>query len=346
MYSLSIEESKLKAKLLILAAAVSGVLIACGGGGSGDSSTASGTGSASGNASSVAGNSVTSSAGLESLNASQKEATTAASKDSDESNAEKNFSPATLTFLQSKTGLDAEQWNNIMRMVNKSEEDDPSFSGWVKYYGYCQNIGDGRGITMSIQGATTGGPNDDGPDGPGLFLLFNKYNGASKPSIAGGLTDAGVKAKMDGAILKIEESDSAFCTKIKGLENNANWRAAVWEAFYNDYISYAVTQAKKRNFNDALTIGAFTDSALNQGTTGSGSLQDMLNQSGSSTNELTFMTKFSDIREKVAGTDDFNSPPINGKNRALMWLELYQDKDNTLINVDSDITKVTGWTMQ
>jgi hypothetical protein len=72
----------------------------------------------------------------------------------------------------------------------------------------------------------------------------------------------------------------------------------------------------------------------------------MLNQSGSSTNELTFMTKFSDIREKVAGTDDFNSPPINGKNRTLMWLELYQDKANTLIGVDSDITKVTSWTMQ
>jgi chitosanase len=319
----------LKAKLLILAAAVSGILMACGGGSStGNTNNPSAT-------------------SLESLNAVQKDSTMAlASKDSDESNAEKNFSPATLSFLQSKTGLDAEQWNNIMRLVNKSEEDDPSFSGWVKYYGYCQNLGDGRGITMAIQGATTGGPNDGGPDGPGLFQLFNKYNGASNPSIAGGLSDAGVKAKMDGAILKIEESDSAFCAKINALENNANWRAAVWEAFYNDYISYAVTQAKKRNFNDALTIGAFTDSALNQGTTGSGSLQDMLNQSGSSTNELTFMTKFSDIREKVAGTDDFNSPPINGKNRALMWLELYQDKANTLIGVDSDITKVTSWTMQ
>lgn len=319
----------MKAKLLIAAAAIGGVLVACGGSGSSSGSSANGV-------------------STESLNANVKQATVVmkASTDSDESNAEKNFSPSTLAFLQQKTGLDAEQWNNIMRLENKSEEDDPSFSGWVKYYGYCQNIGDGRGITMAIQGATTGGPNDDGPDGPGLFQLFNKYNGASNPTVAGGLSDAGVKAKMDGAILKIEESDSAFCAKINALENNANWRAAVWEAFYNDYIAYAVTQAKKRNFNDALTIGAFTDSALNQGTTGSGSLQDMLNQSGDSTNELTFMTKFSQIREKVAGTDDFNSPPINGKNRALMWLELYQDKDNTLINVDSDITKVTSWTMQ
>lgn len=243
--------------------------------------------------------------------------------------------------------MDAEQWNNVMRMVNKSEQDDPSFSGWVQYYGYCQDIGDGRGITMSIQGATTGGPNDGGPDGPGLFLLFNKYNGASNPSIAGGLADAGVLATMNGSILKINQSTSAFCAKINGLENNANWRAAVWESFYNNYISYAVQQARQRNFNDPVIIGAFTDSALNQGATGgSGSLQDMLSKSGSSTNETTFFTAFTKLRETVAGTQDFNSPPINGKNRALMWLNMYNGGGKSLVGVDSLVTSVTGWTMQ
>ena len=316
----------MKAKYLVAAGLAlgltAGLLAACGGG---DSST-------------------------DSLGSAQKQMTMSVKSSgttSDETAAEKNFSPATLSFLESKTGLDAEQWNNIMRMVNKSEQDDPSFSGWVKYYGYCQNIGDGRGITMAIQGATTGGPNDGGPDGPGLFELFNKYNGASKPTIAGGLADAGVKATMDGAILKINESDSAFCAKINALNNNANWRAAVWESFYDNYISYAYEQATKRGFKDANIIGAFTDSALNQGASGStGSLQDMLSKSGSSTNETTFFTAFTKIRETVAGTQDFNSPPINGKNRALMWLNIYNDGGKTLIGVDSLVTKVTGWTMQ
>jgi chitosanase len=312
----------MKAKLLAVAGLASGVLLACGGG---DTST-------------------------ESLNSAQKQMTVSVkstAKTADEIAAEKNFSPATLAFLESKTGLDAEQWNNIMRMVNKSEQDDPSFSGWVKYYGYCQDIGDGRGITMSIQGATTGGPNDGGPDGPGLFQLFNKYNGASNPTIAGGLSDAGVKATMNGKILKINESTSAFCAKIKALGSNANWRAAVWESFYDNYISYAYQQATKRGFTDANIIGAFTDSALNQGATDStGSLQDMLSKSGSSTNETTFFTAFTKIRESVAGTQDFNSPPINGKNRALMWLNMYNDGGKTLVGVDSLVTKVTGWTMQ
>ena len=313
----------MKAKLLVAAGLASSVLLACGGGS--DTST-------------------------DSLNSSQKEmamSVKSSGKTADEIAAEKNFSPATLTFLESKTGLDAEQWNNIMRMVNKSEQDDPSFSGWVKYYGYCQNIGDGRGITMSIQGATTGGPNDGGPDGPGLFLLFNKYNGASNPTIAGGLADAGVKATMSGNILKINESTSAFCAKINGLNNNAAWRAAVWESFYDNYISYAYQQATKRGFKDANIIGAFTDSALSQGAWGSsGSLEDMLSQSGSSTNETTFFTSFTKVREVVAGTQDFNSPAINGKNRALMWLNMYNDGGKTLIGVDSLVTKVTGWTMQ
>ena len=312
----------MKAKFLVMAGLASSILMACGGG---DSST-------------------------ESLNSTQKQMTASVkstAKTADEIAAEKNFSPATLSFLQSKTGLDAEQWNNIMRMVNKSEQDDPSFSGWVKYYGYCEDIGDGRGITMSIQGATTGGPNDGGPDGPGLFQLFNKYNGASNPTIAGGLSDAGVKATMSGKILKINESTSAFCAKIKALGTNANWRAAVWESFYDNYISYAYQQATKRGFTDANIIGAFTDSALNQGATDStGSLQDMLSKSGSSTNETTFFTAFTKIRESVAGTQDFNSPPINGKNRALMWLNMYNDGGKTLVGVDSLVTKVTGWTMQ
>jgi hypothetical protein len=33
------------------------------------------------------------------------------------------------------------------------------------------------------------------------------------------------------------------------------------------------------------------------------------------TSEKDFLTKFLDKRETVAGTSEFNDPPINGKNR-------------------------------
>lgn len=68
---------------------------------------------------------------------------------------DENFSPETLTFLRANTGLDGEQWDNIMKLINKPEQDSLD---WTKYYGYCEDIGDNRGYTIGIFGATTGEP--------------------------------------------------------------------------------------------------------------------------------------------------------------------------------------------
>lgn len=253
------------------------------------------------------------------------------------------FSPATLQFLKTNTGLDGEQWDNIMQVVNKPEQDSLD---WPKFYGYCENIGDNRGYTIGIFGATTGGSNDTGPDGPALFKAFDAASGASNPSIAGGLTRAGVHGKMSGSILKITDSASVFCGKIKTLQNNANWRAAMWQTFYNVYIKYSVQQARNRGFNSAVTIGAFVDAALNQGATGdSGSLQGMLSRSGSSSNEKTFLTSFLAQRTKIVDTNDYNQPP-NGKNRVKQWSNLLNDGETDLKNADAEIRKVTNWVMK
>lgn len=58
-----------------------------------------------------------------------------------------NFSPDTLRFLHTNTGLDGEQWDNIMKLVNKSEQD---LLDWTASYGYCEDIGDDRGYTIGI----------------------------------------------------------------------------------------------------------------------------------------------------------------------------------------------------
>src|SRR5690242_17676266 len=81
-----------------------------------------------------------------------------------------NFSPTTLQFLKRNTGLDGEQWDNIMKLINKPEQDSLN---WTNYYGYCEDIGDKRGYTIGIFGATTGGSNDVSPDAP---VLFKEYD--------------------------------------------------------------------------------------------------------------------------------------------------------------------------
>lgn len=254
-----------------------------------------------------------------------------------------NFSPDTLQFLKINTGLDGEQWDNIMKLVNKPEQDSLD---WTKFYGYCEDIGDNRGYTIGIFGATTGGSNDTGPDGPDLFKEYDRVNGASNPTVEGGLKRIGVNGKMSGSILKITDSKSVFIKKINGLQNNAAWREAMWRTFYNVYIKYSVEQAKKRGFNTALTIGSFVDTALNQGATGdSGSLEGILSRSGSSTNEKTFMTKFYAERTKIVDTNDYNQPP-NGKNRVKQWSTLLSSGETDLKNADAAVKTVTNWSLK
>jgi len=254
-----------------------------------------------------------------------------------------NFSPSTLQFLKTNTGLDGEQWDNIMKLVNKPEQDDLN---WTKYYGYCEDIGDNRGYTIGIFGATTGGSNDTGPDGPDLFKEYDRISGASSPSVEGGLKRIGVNGKMSGSILKITDSKSVFVKKINGLQNDAAWREAMWRTFYNVYIKYSVDQAKKRGFTSALTIGSFVDTALNQGATGdSGSLEGILSRSGSSKDEKTFMTKFYAERTKIVDTNDYNQPP-NGKNRVKQWSSLLSSGETDLKDADAAVKKATSWTMQ
>ncbi|HEY2494845.1 MAG TPA: chitosanase [Paenibacillus sp.] len=254
-----------------------------------------------------------------------------------------NFSPATLQFLKSNTGLDGEQWNNIMKLINKPEQDSLD---WIEYYGYCEKLPDKRGYTIGIFGATTGGPNDTGPDGPELFKEFDAASGASNPSIQGGLTRAGVKGTMNGKILNITDSNSVFVKKINALQNNAAWREAMWRTFYNVYIKYSVQQAKNRGFNSALTVGSFIDTALNHGASGdSNSLEGILSRSGNSTNEKTFMTNFYAKRTLIVDTNDYNQPP-NGKNRVKQWSSLLNSGETDLKNADAAIIKVTGWEMK
>ena len=254
-----------------------------------------------------------------------------------------NFSPETLTFLRANTGLDGEQWDNIMKLINKPEQDSLD---WTKYYGYCEDIGDDRGYTIGIFGATTGGSNDKHPDGPALFKEFDAASGAANPSVEGGLARIGVKGSMNGSILKIKDSEKVFCGKINKLQNNDAWREAIWQTFYKVYIKYSVQQARQRGFNSALTIGSFVDTALNQGATGdSGTLEGVLSRSGKSSDEKTFMKKFYAERTKIVDTNDYNQPP-NGKNRVKQWSQLWDMGKANLKNADDAIVKVTSWKMK
>jgi chitosanase len=250
-----------------------------------------------------------------------------------------NFSPKTLAFLQENTWLDGEQWDNIMKLVNKPEQDSLE---WTAAYGYCEDIGDDRWYTIGIFWATTGGPNDMWPDAPKLFRNFDATSGSGEPTTEGGLARINARGTMDGRVLKISDSPADFCTKVNGLQNNEAWREAIWRTFYEVYISESMDQAKKLGFTDALTIGSFVDTALNQG---GPSLDSIISKSWNSKDEKIFLANFYAERTKVVDTNRYNQAP-NGASRVKQWSDLMRMGKFDLKDIDTEIISVTGWEMR
>lgn len=242
-----------------------------------------------------------------------------------------------------KTGLNGEQWNNIMKLINKPEQDSLD---WTKYYGYCEDIRDDRGYTIGIFGATTGGANDTHPDAPALFKEYDAVCGASHPSIQGGLVRIGIDGKMNGNILKVNDSQSTFCAKIQRLQEDDAWREAMWRTFYNVYIQYSLEQVRQRGFTWALTIGSFVDAALNQGVTGgSTTLAGILSKVGGIDDEKSFLKQFYAERLLVVDTYHFNEPP-NGTNRVKQWSSLLDMGETNLKDAYGAILEVTNWELK
>lgn len=156
------------------------------------------------------------------------------------------------------------------------------------------------------------------PDGPLLFQEFDAASGRDTPTTEGGLARIGARGSMDGRILKIADSASDFCAKINGLRDNPAWRVAVWKTFYSVYIRYSVEAARKLGFTDALAIGSFVDTALNQGTP---SLGDLIAKSGNSPDERAFMKNFYEQRSKVVGNNQYNQAS-NEMKRVKQWNDL------------------------
>ena len=146
---------------------------------------------------------------------------------------------------QQQLGLDAEQVSNILSMINGPEQ---STASWWKrddgssVFGYCQNIGDGRGCTIGIAGFTTQGGKGDAY---GLFGGFGR--------VPGGSCTCGSRS-----------SGCAMCQEIRGLAGDARWVQAQWDQYSRSYFS-DVQRLCPRGFSRAVTKGLLLDTAMNAG---------------------------------------------------------------------------------
>jgi hypothetical protein len=240
------------------------------------------------------------------------------------------FPSGVLQKLGKQTGIkNPEVWDNILKLTNKSEQNNLR---WQDYYNYAESLdydSHKRGLTVSIWGFTTKHGKQDGDAIP----LFRKYKAL------GGKVD----------LLALKDNDSALKKAIKGLGNDPVWKKAVWEQFSETYIEDTMKILRKRGFSNPspLTVAALLDCALNQGSTGDKGMFWCVDKVPSHIkNEKKFLAEFLDVREKVAGTNEYNYPPINGKNRVNQYRELLEKGATSLVNSDALIKDVTSWVMR
>lgn len=148
-----------------------------------------------------------------------------------------HFPTGILESLEALTSLSAEQLTSILMMVAGPEQARREW--WLdasgkSIYGYAEALGDGRGVTLGLYGATTGRGYDD------AAALWAAYG---RPEYG-------------------RLSDDDIVEKVGGLASDPAWAQAMWRAYIDTYWRPVVQNAP---YGSALTVGAMLDTAMNAG---------------------------------------------------------------------------------
>jgi len=73
---------------------------------------------------------------------------------------------------------------------------------------------------------------------------------------------------------------------------------------------------------------------------------DHLIKLGIEGNEPATLKKYTAWKTKVAGKNEYNDPPSNGKNRGKMYEDLLEAKCFSLKGCDAEIKKAVSWKMK
>ena len=135
------------------------------------------------------------------------------------------------------TALDATQLDAVLGMIQGPEQARTEWwldAGGGSVYGYAEDIGDGRGVTIGLYGATTGRGYDD------ATRLFAAYGRPDVPDM----------------------KPRDIVKAVRGFAADPKWQTAMWDSYIAEYI--APTKAMLP-YASALTFGAVLDASMNAG---------------------------------------------------------------------------------
>jgi len=262
---------------------------------------------------------------------------------------EQALSPKVLDILQQATGLaDREAWTNIWLLISKSEQNNEKTSGTFEIettkgsvFGYASALSydqHKRGVTMGLVGWTTANNGKDGKgDAPELFKIYKHLGGED------------LMPFVDGCC-KSKDTCDKLINKIHSIAADPKWIQAQWTQLVSEsgYIFQTMRGFKKLDIPkpSALALGVVLDTSLNQGFDGPDGGVDKLIKMGVKGDEPATLKKYIEWKTKVAGTNEYNDPPSNGKNRGKMYQQLLDAKCFSLKGCDAEIKKAVSWEMK
>jgi chitosanase len=211
-------------------------------------------------------------------------------------------------------GVDEEQMNNILAMIGGPEQSNIQWWNGVDrktVFGYCENIGDGRGVTFGIAGFVTGFKND-------FDSMLKEY---------------GVKSIGNPDDCKPKSGKCSFCDWIRAHATDQKWIDVQLTHYAKRYMTLVSKYMPKQFKDNALIKGLLLDTAMNAGEFKEGNAWGVkeVSQAARGNTELEWVKSFCDIRY-----DHFtrgNSESMK-KGRIGAWRKLAQDGKWDMRNVD------------
>lgn len=206
--------------------------------------------------------------------------------------------PGNLSILQCDT---------IMSLVSIAEN---STTEWWKNYNYVENIGDGRGMTVSLVGFCSGTHD--------LLWVFNNLRK---------INPSHQLLKYIPVLLKIDGTDNTrgLETLKQDLEKYGDiyWRKAVWDGILYFYWTPAMNFAEKLKVQSALGKGFLFDLALNHGAEEMSKMSSrcLVPSPAKGGNEQPFLTNLINVRQKIITQEDL-STNSGQPDRCLMWMSI------------------------
>lgn len=217
-------------------------------------------------------------------------------------------------FVLRSMGLDAEQVSTIMSLIGGPEQSNVQWWKGVNgksVYGYCENINDGRGVTMGMAGFVSKFGE--------LDRVFKEY-GVDRKTI-GDPNDCKPK------------KGCKLCDWIEARGEDQKWIDAQWKRYHAGYMVHVPKFIPKQFADNALIKGLLLDTAMNSGIGSEGNAwgMDKLAKTAKGSTPLDWVNNFCDLRfdHFAAGNTDHGK-----KGRLLTWRTLAKEGKWDLKGVD------------